>query len=81
LHAYKFLTKYNATQLASYHSDEQIKSIAKNAKIWGDKIRAKDGYSDEYLDDLLVLALFDTILFLGKLPSLPVTGGCTFLLY
>ncbi|CAG9942616.1 unnamed protein product [Clonostachys rosea f. rosea IK726] len=66
LHAYKFLTKYNATQLASYHSDEQIKSIAKNAKIWGDKIRAKDGYSDEYLDDLLVLALFDTILFLDN---------------
>ncbi|CAH0024401.1 unnamed protein product [Clonostachys rhizophaga] len=66
LHAYKFLTKYNATQLASYLSDKQIKSIAKNAKIWGDKIRAKDGYSDEYLDDLLVLALFDTILFLDN---------------
>ncbi|CAH0051053.1 unnamed protein product [Clonostachys solani] len=66
LHAYKFLTKYNATQLASFHSDEQIKRIAMNAKTWGDKIRAKDGYSDEYLDDLLVLALFDTILFLDN---------------
>ncbi|CAG9996101.1 unnamed protein product [Clonostachys byssicola] len=66
LHAYKFLTKYNATQLASFHSDDQIKKIAMNAKIWGDKIRAKDGYSDEYLDDLLVLALFDTILFLDN---------------
>jgi hypothetical protein len=40
-----------------------------NAADWGAKILANDEYRDEYLDDLLVLALFDTILFLGTSSS------------
>lgn len=71
MNAYHFLEKYNKTQLAGYYQAEKLKEIARNADAWGKTISEDRSLNDEFMDDLLVLALFDCILFLGEQPNFP----------
>ncbi|EAU29372.1 predicted protein [Aspergillus terreus NIH2624] len=73
VNAYDFLEKYNKTQLAGYYQAEKLKEIARNADAWGKTISEDRSLNDEFIDDLLVLALFDCILFLDN--SLSMTWG------
>ncbi|KAE8452288.1 hypothetical protein EG329_000988 [Mollisiaceae sp. DMI_Dod_QoI] len=57
-------------QLAGFHNDQRLRDISMNASNWGSKISANEDFKDEYLDDLLVLGLFDTILFLDNSTSI-----------
>ncbi|GES66844.1 transcription factor RfeF [Aspergillus terreus] len=68
--AYHFLRKYNKTQLAGYYRAERLKHIARNADAWGKKIMEDRSLNDEFIQDLLVLALFDCILFLDNSGSM-----------
>jgi len=70
LSAFEFLTKYNQTQLANFYNAEYLKEIASKAGEWGDQIAKNGNLVDEFIDDVLVLALFDCILFLDNSTSI-----------
>ncbi|GES66462.1 hypothetical protein ATEIFO6365_0015000700 [Aspergillus terreus] len=69
----KWLTEAEAAGLSTrpgYHDVETLKVVARNAEKWSNKIAEDDNLSDEFLDDLLVLALFDCIIFLDNSQSI-----------
>ncbi|KAL4924833.1 uncharacterized protein BDV17DRAFT_203703 [Aspergillus undulatus] len=68
--AYNFLAKYNQHHLGGYHKTERLKQVARNADEWAAKIEELDWLNDEFMDHLLVLALFDCILFLDNSESI-----------
>lgn len=63
---YDAISKFNKEELGGYWTEDQLETIAKQAKKWYKVINEIDELDAELLPKLLFLALYDHILLLGK---------------
>ncbi|KAI9698533.1 MAG: hypothetical protein M1836_004114 [Candelina mexicana] len=64
--AFQMLSKFNTEELADYWSVETITDISSQAEGWYESVRKIDGLGVEVMEGLLLLALYDCVLLLGK---------------